>query len=275
MSWESIDDLCEEWDTEREKHPFHVEGLSEEAIQNCWDESAPDYTGVEYADIRGSIIDEMISRGILAPGSELLDLGCGPGLYDFPFAEIAKRVTCVDGSRGMIERIESKCHEDGIDNIETRVALWEDFDTDERYDIVFSSLCPALNDPTSILRMERYSKGYCVYISSANPGPGISLEIWKRLGKDCSFWGYDTHYPYEYLRMLGREPSLKFYHNEIVHERPVEDAIAMQRRYLGRYREMTPELEGIITDVVRSHEVDGIVKETKRLTLGLLIWKIA
>ncbi len=269
-----MDALCEEWGAERNRHPFYVEGFTEDRIQNCWEESSSNYTGVEYSDIREEIIHDMRASGILTEVSDIIDLGCGPGLYDFPFAEMVRRVHCVDGSPGMIARIDDECKKACIGNISTEVALWEDFDTDERFDVVFVSLCPALNNPESIMRMERYSKRYCAYVSSANPGPAMSLEVWRRLGKHCSFRGYDTHYPYEYLRMMGRDPELKFYRSVTTYKRTLDDAIEMQRRYLGKYREITQELDDIIIDVVSSHSVDGHVTESKMMTLGLLTWEV-
>lgn len=131
----------------------------------------------------------------------------------------------------------------------------------------------ALNNPEPILRMERYSESWCVYISSANPGPSLSLEVWNRLGLKCSFRGYDTTFPYEYLRLLGRRPELKFFKNTMRHSHTSKESVSMQERYISKYRELTPDVKEIIRDVVDSHSHDGIVDETKTLTLGLLMWK--
>ena len=272
--WSDVTDLCSSWKKERDKHPFFVENLSEERIHKCWDESSVNYSGSEYADIKGRILEQLHSDGIIDQSSEVLDIGCGPGLYDIPMSRMVKSITCVDGSEGMISRLNDSFRSEGIGNIVTQVAYWEEFDTDERYDVVFSSLCPALNNPESIIRMEKYSRGHCVYISSANPGPGLSLEVWRRLGKNCSFWGYDTHYPYEFLRMMGRDPSVRFYRNTILYERPVDEAIAMQERYIGKYREVDDRVRSLIRDVVLENEYGGVVRETKTLTLGLLTWEV-
>lgn len=50
---------------------------------------------------------------------------------------------------------------------------------DEGFDLVFSSLCPALNNPDSILRMAPYSKRNCAYISSVLHEDKMEIDAWK------------------------------------------------------------------------------------------------
>ena len=158
--WSGVDDLCSEWESERKKHPFYVENLSEEQIQSCWDESSANYSGNEYSNIRMEIVDILLKEDIIGPDSTIIDIGCGPGLYDVLFAPHVKSVMCVDGSPGMIRRLKMESEMLGITNIDSQIAFWEDFDSEEKYDVVFTSLCPALNNPQSILRME----SYCIWI---------------------------------------------------------------------------------------------------------------
>lgn len=269
----SIHNLIE-WEIERNKHPFVVEGLTEEQICKCWDDSALSYSGDEYAGIRSEIEKNLLEQNILNANHSLLDIGCGPGLYDLPFSCHLKSLMCLDSSRAMIKQLKESCINRNIINIQFQITRWEEFDTDQKYDVVFSSLCPALNNPESIMRMEKYSREYCIYISSANHGPSMALEIWKRLGKDCSFRGYDTKYPYTHLKSLGRDASLRYYKNEIEYKQDVSTAIEMQEKFISKYRKLTPEIQKIIKSVVNEHESDGIVTENKTITLGMVIWRV-
>ncbi|MDR3074973.1 MAG: class I SAM-dependent methyltransferase [Candidatus Methanoplasma sp.] len=265
--------ICSEWEAERNKHPFIVGRLSDSAIAKCWDDSAGTYSGDEYAGIRNDIVSDLLESGILRKDRTMMDIGCGPGLYEMLLHPYLKSIFCTDGSERMIGRLKAECGIRGIGNVSSETCMWETFDTDERFDIVFSSLCPPLNNPESLLRMERYSSGTCIYISSANPVSGIPNEIWKRLGMDCSFDGYNTEYPRRFLLSVGREPSLKFYRQEHVYEMTVPEAVAAQERYIGKYTEMTRDVADTIRSVVLSRSTDGMVREKKTMTLGLLIWE--
>ena len=96
----------EGWEKERRKHPFMAFDLNESAIEGCWEEASADYSGENYVMMIGDIIDSMVKRGILRDGDTVLDIGCGTGLFSIPIAGIATRVVCMDGSAGMLGRLE-------------------------------------------------------------------------------------------------------------------------------------------------------------------------
>ncbi|MDR1690802.1 MAG: class I SAM-dependent methyltransferase [Candidatus Methanoplasma sp.] len=266
--------ICSEWESERNRHPFAVEKLSEQTIAGCWDDSAKTYSGEEYAGIREEMLIDLIDAGILGEDRTMLDIGCGPGLYEKMFSPYVGSICCFDGSKRMIDRLNAECSAKGIDNVSSHVCMWEDFDTDEKYDIVFASLCPPLNNPESLLRMESYSRDTCVYVSSANPTPGMPSEIWAELGKDYSFKGYNTNFPCRYLCSIGRSPVLKFYSEERRTEMTFKEAVSAQERLIRKYMDLTSEVRDIINSVVSSHVTDGVVEEKKTMTLGMLVWNI-
>lgn len=274
MPNEEMTAVCAEWEAERRRHPFAVEGLDGAVIASCWEESASTYDGDGYATIRTEILSDLLRQGILGRDRTMIDIGCGPGLYERLFHPHLKSIHCIDGSRNMIQRLEDECTRSRIKNISFDVCRWEDLDTDERYDVVFSSLCPPLNNPGSILRMERYSRDVCVYISSASPASPVSKEVWRRLGKDYSFGGYNTDYPCRFLLSIGRRPTLKFYKEVCESEMPVAEAVRIQERDLCRYFEMTPGIGETIRSAVVSQSDNGIVREKRTMILGMLIWTV-
>lgn len=265
--------ICTEWRNERNKHPFYAEELSGEAIEKCWNESAVYYSGDEHAALRSEIYRDLLETNVLDKNRTMLDIGCGPGLYEKIFSPHLKHIFCIDGSEGMLDRLNQECIQNNIGNVSCEVCMWEEFDTSEKYDLVFTSLCPPTNNPESLLRMERYSSDLCIYISSANPTPNLSTEIWSRLGKGYSFKGYDTNYPYLYLSSVGRQPCLKFYTQVYDYEMDASEMIELQERSIGRYLEITPDVSNVIRSVVGSYSRDGIFRESKIIRLGLLAWR--
>jgi hypothetical protein len=99
-------------------------------------------------------------------------------------------------------------------------------------------------------------------------------KIWGALGKEYSFGGYNTNYPYEYLLSIGREPVLKFYTEEHTSEMTEAEAVAMYERNVGKYQDITPDVHDVIVSAVEEICTDGIVREKKTMNIGMLVWKV-
>ncbi len=248
--------------------------MNDDGVRALWEASSVNYNGLEYASIREEIAKDLASGNVLDNGKTLLDIGCGPGLYEYLFSSMVASIHCTDYSPGMIGRLKTECARRGLSNITVEIIAWEDMMPYNKYDIVFSSLCPALNDPGSLLRMEKFSEEWCVYISSANPQPSMAAEVWSRIGSECSFRGYDTHYPYAFLKMRGRRPTIKFYSTSSEITQTRDEACCSLIRYMSNYCSITSEIERIIYGVVDSHASCGTVKQVRRLTLGMIFWHI-
>ena len=265
--------VVEEWMEKRDKHPFFGEGLSKKRISEIWDQSAENYDDKLLGDIQNMVIESMRSSGILMPCFSLIDIGCGPGTYSFKFAKFVNQVTCLDESERMLERLESKRLEADISNIESVHSDWTVYESSRRFDVVFSSLCPPLNCPKQILRMENLSKKFCAYVSSMNNDEGsIHMEIWKALGRDYTFNGYNTEYPYRFLISKGREPVLRTFETFLPSEKSVEEVIEFEMGKFSVYMDMNKHIEDTIKDIVQAHSNRGMVHYDGKKKLGLLTW---
>ncbi len=76
----------------------------------------------------------------LRPGSELLDLGCGPGLYANRFAEREINVTGVDFSKRSIEYASQTALNSGV-KADYIHANYLDFKTGKRFDLITMIMC--------------------------------------------------------------------------------------------------------------------------------------
>jgi len=79
-------------------------------------------------------------RARLEDGMDVLDLGCGWGSLSLWIAEHYpnSRVLAISNSRLQIAHIEAQCRQQGLGNVEARVADANDFETDRRFDRVLS-----------------------------------------------------------------------------------------------------------------------------------------
>jgi 2-polyprenyl-3-methyl-5-hydroxy-6-metoxy-1,4-benzoquinol methylase len=92
----------------------------------------------------------LVVNAIGAPGSSMLDVGCGPGRYGIELARRgAKRCLGVDVAANMIEIARSEAEKAGVaDRCEWAVSDWLSFQTDEQFDaIVAMGYYDYLEDP--------------------------------------------------------------------------------------------------------------------------------
>ena len=266
------DPICEEWKRKREEHPFFGENKTEDDIKSMWDVSAENYSCTHYGEIRDKIIDRLMVSGILDIDTDVLDIGCGPGTYAIPMSGHARSILCVDSSPNMLSRLKRECESMNIQNISCLEADCLSIPAHCKRDLAFCSLCPPMNYPESILMMEGLADETCAYVSSANIGGSIETEIWSRLGKNYSYEGYYTDYPFEYLRSVGRDPTVEYFSQDVEDISPAEDVVERICKLFSRYRPLTDDLKRTIEDVIDIHSENGDVVQKKTMTLGLLVW---
>lgn len=264
--------IVREWDFARSKHPFLAEGLSVEDIAKVWDNSAEMYQDGALSNLHNNISEFLISKNYININKSLLDIGSGPGTYSFRFSNVVKNIVAIDKSERMLKRLNSSCKDQNTSNICTKCVDWDIFKPDKKYDIAFSSLCPPVNSSDSILKMEKCSSDLCIYISSMSKNrDSIYFEIWNELGKEYTYEGYDTQFPFRFLKSIGREPILKKFDEKISKVSESEDLIGFYKKKFCLYREES-EISKVIEDIVHSHTEDGKVFAEQNNCLGLLIW---
>jgi len=88
-------------------------------------------------DIADAIIREVLPKREM----DALDFGCGTGLVTLRLQPLVRSITGMDSSRGMLEVLESKIHDQGLVNVRTRfLDLEQGEKVDGRYDLIVSSM---------------------------------------------------------------------------------------------------------------------------------------
>ena len=264
--------ICSRWKEERSKHPSFGEGKGHEDVQRMWDDAASTYNDSQYSEISDKIVTTLLNKGIIDKDSTILDIGCGTGSFALRFSPYVSKIIGTDSSPKMLEKMMGIASKMDIHNIEPVLSDCLSIPSDIVCDVAFSSLCPPMNDPDALTSMESHSTGYCVYVSSANIGHGIEGEIWKELGCDYSYSGYDTTYPYEYLRSIGKDVSLEFFtrHNHTVIKK--DECVDRYFRLVGKYRRITEHEIDVIGSIIDSHTVDGSVDLSRDMRMGMIVW---
>jgi cyclopropane fatty-acyl-phospholipid synthase-like methyltransferase len=77
----------------------------------------------------------LFASGVLVPGMRVLDIGCGPGLYDIPLSRAGMHVTGIDFSERSIAYAKKQASIAGLD-ITYRCMDFFDMDFSEKFDAV-------------------------------------------------------------------------------------------------------------------------------------------
>lgn len=75
--------------------------------------------------------EEALDRAGVGSGTRFLDVACGSGALALPAARRGARVTAVDLSPAMIERLEARVREEGLEHVEARVMDGHALDLDD------------------------------------------------------------------------------------------------------------------------------------------------
>ena len=255
------------WETERLRHPFFGEHIDSDRYAKVWDDAAEGYEDAGVGALKEQISERL--SDIIDPGMDVLDIGCGPGTYSIYFSKRCRSVVCLDGSRKMLDRVIQA----NMPNIRCIEADWNTYRTDSRFDLVFSSLCPALNNPASLIKMESVARGHCAYVSSMNDDSGsLHMSIWRSFGRDYTYNGYNTNYPFHYLKGLGREPKMETFVTEEPYDLPSEEVEEKEIRSFSFFMDVDDRVRSVIHDTVQEYSDAGIVHYDGIKRLGLLIW---
>lgn len=99
----------------------------------------------------------------------VLDIGCGPGNLAVPLAKRVEKVTAIDFSEGMLERLRARAAEAGAENIEARHLAWADeWEGVEAADLALCSRAMDFGALRACLKkMDRMAKVRCCLILHA------------------------------------------------------------------------------------------------------------
>ncbi|MDD1695047.1 MAG: class I SAM-dependent methyltransferase [Methanoregula sp.] len=176
------------------------------------------------------------------PSSRVLDIGAGPGTLAIPLAGIARHVTAVEPSEGMLECLHGNMQQRGIANITTLRKKWEDVDPgtdlDAPYDVVVASYSLGFADLRPALEKMDAVSGRYVYLfwfaDMTSPRLQNYCEIWEELFGMPPLPRYTPNIIYNLLNQMGIYANVEITRTEHVNRfSSVDEAVADQQDALN------------------------------------------
>ena len=218
------------------------------------------------------------SKGVEIFQSTILDIGCGNGIYSLPLARDAAMVIGLDDSETMIALLTGTISSSGIQNVRPVKASWKDIDISEfgfekAFDIVWTSMTPAIQTKKDFNRMERCSKNWCVYIGWGRKRKNALMEE--------GFESHGLHYgppvgvqaAYDILVQSGRTPSLDYFESSWGWSGKVEDALEDMICFI-EMQGGHPDRSSIEKTLDR-HEQEGRISHTTDVEEGIIVWQVS
>jgi SAM-dependent methyltransferase len=145
--------------------------------KNFWNNRSKSFPGHrDDSPYQEKMLETAVSHGVDFNNSHVLDLGCGSGAYAIRLAQMAKKVTALDISDGMLTAVKNAAKENNIKNINYVEADWLEYIPRECYDIIFASLTPAIKSDTCVEKLGKFCKRWAINIGFTTPIKAHMLE---------------------------------------------------------------------------------------------------
>lgn len=212
------------------------------------------------------------AKGMLSKSGSVLDIGCGPGKYALELAKAGKEVIGIDISARMLAHAEESGKEANLENLQFIKLDWEQVSLEEqnwvrRFDLVFASMCPAINSKNALEKMSRASRGHCFMSTFARRTESIRDRLAEKLLPDWSLQtqGKGVYCAFNLLWLLGYHPEITYldsnWENTFSREEAMEYYCAalpipggptkMQREFIESYLQEQGD-QGTITERVEA-----------------------
>ena len=220
------------------------------------------------------MIGYLRSEGVITRQDHVLDIGAGMGGYAMEMAQHCRKVTAIDNSPECIAVIRDKAARSEITNISAQLVSWEEFAPVEKYDVTFSSMCPAICNLEELRRMEAMTNRSCCLIAVTR---GSYDKHRMRMMKELQLkpkGGMTTealHY-INVLYLLGRQPNVRCITRTTSRRIPVEAFREQYANYFPIFGMSRENAERYLDAYIVENAVDGFIEDESRHNLSVITW---
>ncbi len=221
----------------------------------------------------------LIGRGVLTPETNVIDIGCGPGRFVAEFAKTAKHASGLDISDAMTQYGQAFCTEMGLSNVSFYALDFKTMDVEaegmkERFDLVFSSITPAIGNKAGYEKALAMTNGWFFNANFITIKDSLSEALEEKTGL-CPVRSRDGAGGYcmiNELMLKGYYPELNYFEESATDEYTPEEALAEYLPWFFREGASKEQEETFRKVLEGLADPDGIVRAEKQ---WVYVWTLA
>ncbi len=248
--------------------------MQERGKESFWDRKAETFPRYEPGDdtYEAGMLARIRESGVDFRGRTVLDVGSGSGMYTLRLAREAERVTAVDISGEMLRFLREDAEKLGLGNIEYVHSTWDDFQSDETFDVVFCSMTPAIESEESRRKLLGFAHGWTVFMGFAGVMDSDVLNpVFGKYGVSPRIFNNGPEMR-EWLEQQGIPCQSRLVEGQWVEERTLEESIKACTASLIPYS-VTPDRAFLEEHLQKFRTGEDVYVERTDYKIELLLWK--
>lgn len=255
-----------------------------ENAKALWSSQADDvvYTTIRTFEESGflRLLDE---EHMLDKSYDVLDIGCGTGIYSAAISTRINSAVGYDIANGMLSNGRKIIEQNKIKNVVLKQGDWRDMDInalglENRFDLVLAHTTPAVCDLETFEKMIRASRKFCAISVFTRPNQPLMKAVHDIAGvelDDGYFAGFlekSMTYMFDYLFQAGYSPKFFYEKTDYKFVQRLTDSYPYYLDAVCAHKKLTADEENRIKDYIASVAVDGIVTEQMNPTIVTIYW---
>lgn len=231
-----------------------------------------------------SDISYLEEKGLLQKHFDVADIGCGPGRFVAAFARRVHRAVGLDISEKMIAHGMEYLKEEQLTNASLHTCDFQSLDLDKEgyrkaFDLVFSSMTPALRGMDNLKKSMEMSRGWCCHVTHLSGRNYLREQIlWELFGKKpVSPWNGQSFYAlFNILFLSGYNPETTYEsRRQEIWVTPDEEYVDFLMEHMLPQEEITKAHAKQIRSWLQRHQnQEGQLLEISETTYGRLLWDV-
>ncbi len=229
-------------------------------------------------------VEYLTQKGILTPECTIADIGCGPGRFAIAFAQRARWVEGFDISEKMVEYGNAHLQSLNLNNAVLRCCDFGELDIEKEgltgaFDLVFTSMTPAIHNPQGLCKAMEMSRGWCMNISHVRRDNHLRRQILQEVFHRSvapRAEGRIFYSLFNSLFLMGYHPETSYITRRKENRvRPDEEYTEYVMEHALSPEEHTAENAAKILSWLQDHvEEDGYLTEISEGVYGQILWNV-
>lgn len=231
-----------------------------------------------------SALTYLEQRGLLQENYDIVDIGCGPGRFAAEFAKRVHSVVGLDISQKMVEHGMEHIRSEGLQNAVLRTCDFQSLDIEKEgykgaFDLVFSSMTPAIHGMNGLMKSMEMSRAWCCHITQVSGRNHLKEQLMREVfGKNtASQWTGRWFYSlFNVLFLMGYDPETSYEtrHQEVWTE-PDEEYVVFLLTHMLPEEALTRENVARVSDWLSARRnEEGLIQEVSDTTYGRILWGV-